>query len=49
MYGKIYFDTTDDFVSFLQKFTGKSTATFTARQTNQGERGEWVVEFEGGF
>lgn len=45
MHGKIYFDTTEDFVSFLQKFT----ATFTARQTNQGERGEWVVEFEGGF
>ena len=49
MHGKIYFNDLESFVEFLKAFSGKTTATFEARQTKQNESGEWVIEFQGGY
>lgn len=49
MNGKITFNDLESFVAFLKEFTGKSMATFTARQTRINEPGEWVIEFEEGY
>jgi hypothetical protein len=45
MYGKVYFNSTEELGKFLKAITG-TTATFEVHSTGDDK---WVLEFTGGF